>query len=245
MIRMRLIGAALLVAFALGAVVATAAQAEEAPFFSVKGTRLKSGETRTFTAKAIQHFEFEGAGITVSCADLKLKEEVLLGSEPGEPGTGQGFGELSVCEVTGNGEGCTIEEPIVTSQTKGELVEDKTKTKLLALFKPAKGLVYVTVKFKAGGGGKCKIETAKVTGSITAEVLNEKEDPVESGTEIKEDKSWLLKFPDQQPVHVWLIKGGVGSEVEVSPLEVGGAPMLITGEASGSLTSGEEWSPLF
>jgi hypothetical protein len=38
--RSRLIGVALLAVFALGAVVASAAQAEEAPFWTVKGTRL-------------------------------------------------------------------------------------------------------------------------------------------------------------------------------------------------------------
>jgi hypothetical protein len=54
--RSRLIGVTLLAIFALGTVAASAAQAEEAPFWTVKGTRLEAGQTRFITAKEVNPF---------------------------------------------------------------------------------------------------------------------------------------------------------------------------------------------
>ena len=51
--RVRLMLVALLGVFAFSAVVAAAAQAEEAPFWSREGTRLAKGETHYITSKII------------------------------------------------------------------------------------------------------------------------------------------------------------------------------------------------
>ena len=49
--RVRLMLVALLGVFAFSAVAAAAAQAEEAPFWSIGGTRLEEGKTHYITAK--------------------------------------------------------------------------------------------------------------------------------------------------------------------------------------------------
>jgi hypothetical protein len=242
--RTRSIGVALLAMLAFSAVAAAGAQAEEAPFFSVAGTRLKAGEAKAFTAKAVHDFTFATEIGTVSCAKSRLEEEVILGSEAGEPGTGIGFGELSECSVSGNGAGCRVEEPIVPSKIKGELVEGANEKQLLVLFEPAKGKVFATVRFKAGKGSNCIVESTKVTGAAVGEILNEKEEPIESGQQPGSAKSWLLRFPSAQIHKVWVIKDGTGTEVELEPLEALGTEVSLTGTAAGSLVSEAQWSPL-
>jgi hypothetical protein len=78
---------ALLSVFAFSAVVAAAAQAEEAPFWSIKGTRLAAGETHFITAKSYTpttKLVSVPLGITTTCEKVKLKEGVLLGSKEGK-----------------------------------------------------------------------------------------------------------------------------------------------------------------
>jgi hypothetical protein len=252
--RFRLIAVALLAVFALGAVVASAAQAEEAPYWTVGGTRLEAGQTRFITAKEVKPFVLTGGGLTITCTETNvLPHGVLLGSEPGEPGTNDEIVTFKACKVKGNDETAECEkvtEPINTTNLKSELVEDKTKTKLLVLFQPASGSLLAELKFPAA----CKIPVAKVTGSVNAEVLNQKEEPVELPSKKVQAKSWLLSFPAQQPVNIWLIKGGVGKEVETKALEVNATPATLSGTAlvllaelnskNELVSTEEEWSPL-
>jgi hypothetical protein len=259
--RFRLMGIALLVVFALGAIVASAAQAEEAPYWTVTGTRLEAGQTRFITAKTYKTsvpFVLTGGTTAISCTETTvLPHGVLLGSEPGNPGTADLISSFKNCKVEGNekvkGEKPECEkvtEPINTTNLKAELVLDKTKTKLLVLFQPAAGTLLAEPKFPTG----CKFESTKVTGSVLAEVLNSKEEAITTSSAKVEEESGLLKFPATQPVHVWLIKGGTGTEIEAKGLEAFGTPATLSGIAlvllaelnsSNQLVStGELWSAL-
>jgi hypothetical protein len=255
--RFRLIGLALLAVFALGAVMASAAQAEEAPYWTVTGTRLEAGQTRFITAKEVSPFVLNSPSLKlkVTCDETSvLPHAVLLGSEPGEPGTNDEIVTFDDCTVEGNGSGseCTkVTEPINTVNLKSELVEDKTKTKLLVLFQPASSNLLAELKFPKG----CKVEIAKVTGSVNAAVIDEATgDPVELPSKKEEAESWELKFPASQPVDIWLIKGGVGKEVETKALEVNGTLAELSGTAlillaelnknNELVSTDEEWSPL-
>jgi hypothetical protein len=254
--RFRFIAVALLAVFALGAVVASAAQAEEAPYWTVGGTRLEAGQTRFITAKEIHPFVLAQAtlGVTITCTETSvLPHGVLLGSEPGEPGTNDEIVTFKACKVTGNGSGATCEtvtEPINTTNLKSELVLDKTKTKLLVLFQPASGTLLAELTFPKG----CKVEAIKVTGSVLAEALNEKEEEITTSSSKTQYKSGFLRFPKVQPIDFWLIKGGVGKEVETKELLVNGLTATLSGTAlillaelnskNELVSTNEEWSAL-
>jgi hypothetical protein len=253
--RFRFAAVALLAVFALGAVAASAAQAEEAPYWTVGGTRLEKGQTRFITAKAVTSFVLTSSEVAITCTATEvLPHGVLLGSEPGEPGTNDEIVTFKTCSVTGNGSGseCNkVTEPINTTNLKSELVLDKTKAKLLVLFQPNSGSTLATLTFPKG----CKVESTKVTGSVNAEVVNQKtEAPVETTSTKEQAESWWLRFPAAQPVHVWLIKGGKGEEIETKPLEAFGGPVTLSGTAlvllaelnskNELISTKELWSPL-
>jgi hypothetical protein len=242
--RLRLMGVALLAVFALGAVAASAAQAEEAPSWVVNGARLGAGQTRFITAKEVNAVVLSGDGVKIDCTTVELLPgAAILGSAAGESGANGETVTLKSCSVEGNGSGseCSkITEPINTKNLKSELVLDaKTKTKLLVLFQPAVGATLAELKFPKG----CKIESSKVAGSLVTEVLTDPaEKPVELPIKTEQAKSWLLKLPATQPVDVWLIKGGIGKEVEIKQFEFDGIEATLSGTVSISLESGEEWA---
>jgi hypothetical protein len=257
MSRFRLMGVMLLAVFALGAVVASAAQAEEAPFWTIGGSRLKAGKTHNITAKTFKEaepFVLSAGGVEVSCTTTKLKPGVLLGSEPGEPGLNDEVVEFSGCKVTGNGEKCKeVESPIVTNVVKSELVLDTTKKKLLTEFLPNTGAAFVKLKFeKVGANEGCTFGTTTVEGSVAGEDLTDPgEAAVEVGQEAKEAHSWLTRFPKTQIKEVWLIKGGVGATAKVglkafglAASLVGTALVLLANSKFETEESGPEWSPL-
>src|ERR1700723_1425095 len=105
--RVRLMPVALLAVFALCAVATATAQAEEAPFWSIKGTRLAAGQTRYITGKRYIHFIIDSPALRVRviCAVLKFKEGVILGSNAGEPGRNDEIMEFENCIQEGNGLG--------------------------------------------------------------------------------------------------------------------------------------------
>jgi hypothetical protein len=202
---------ALFSVLALGALTAAAAQAVEAPRWSIGGTDLAEGKTHYISAKAYTNFTLEGAGITLTCTVVKLKEGSLLGSSAGNAGKDNEVIEFSTCTVSGTTGGKTItnckgEEPIVTKAIKSELVETEkavpgTSGSLLTLFAPAEGATFATLKFTPGTGGVCPPET-KVTGEVLGKVLTDPNKPPELGKLVElpavnsaEAKSWLISLP--------------------------------------------------
>lgn len=254
--RFRLIGVSLLAVFALGAVMASGAQAISAPFWSINGTRLAGGKTHNIQAKAFtETFELTvpGAGVKISCKAFKLKGGVLLGSEEANPGTNNEVIIFTECTGTKAGVACAnVNSPgaangtIETHSLKSELVEDAaTKKKLLVEFFPAKGVTFVTIL--------CGAEEIPVNGQVVAEVKtdNAAEEVPELGKALKQGKSWLLEVEKPQPTHVWLIKAGVGSEVELEALTADGLAAEQSGTALVLLANSKfeseetlEWSPL-
>jgi hypothetical protein len=179
----------------------------------------------------------------VTCTGLKVKGGILQGSNEGEPGKDEETFELSGCIVEKNGEDCSVEEPVVSSTLKSELVEDAaTKKKLGIEFFAAAGSPLLKIKFK----GTCKVAGASLTGYVVAEVLTDPgEEVIElEGTKHGSAKSWLFKIQSPQPTHVWLIHEEIGGEVSVPQLEVIPFRATLTGTALVTLESGDEWSPL-
>jgi hypothetical protein len=226
--RFRLIGVALLAVFALGAVVASGAQAEPAPFFSIGGAKLAAGRTHNIDARATEEFVLKSASGSdiIKCAGLGTVGGVLLGSAEGTQGSANQVTVFSGCHLTGNGAACHLApteggaettEQITTEPIKSELVENVEGThggkQLLEAFFPvskAKGFV------KLNFGGECTLKSTIVGGSTVAEVVldNAGEGKIELGQPAQERTSWKLKFPSTAITKVWLVSGGVGKEVE-------------------------------
>ena len=261
--RVRPMLVALLGVFAFSAVAAAAAQAEEAPFWTVPKSegsketkRLAAGETRFITAKSYNTIVFgaPSLGIRIACPAVKLKNGVLLGSNAGEPGAGSAVLEFEKngtenCAQTGNGTACKVVEPIVSTNVRAELVENTTKKKLLVEFKPETAR-FTTIKFE----GTCNIGETSTEGSVAAEVLTDPNngtlgEAVELPNTHKVATSWLLNFPETPIRKVWLIKAGVGSEVSVGLLAAGeevtleGTALVLLANSKRE-TVEEKWSPL-
>ena len=262
--RVRLMLVALLGVFAFSAVAAAAAQAEEAPFWSIGGTRLEEGKTHYITAKVYnvtgqpEGFLLQAAtGQVFHCPFIRLKEGVLLGSKAGNPGTKdeiiEFFGESGKpCTLTGNGSPCKPREPIVTNPVKSELVESEKSTTaaLLTEFFTSSG-PFVRLEFEGTG---CVEKETLVSGKVAGEV---REDPnngtlggvVKLPNEKKEAKSWLVNFPATAIRHVWLIKAGLGEETKLELVSFGETSTL-SGTALILLANAKKesdetlWSPL-
>lgn len=240
--------------FAFGVV---AASAQAVPFWTIGGTRLEAGQTHNISAKLFSAsftVTTPELGIVLSCKKLTTeKTGVLLGSNEGEPGKNDEVLVLTECEVSGNGEGCTVEEPVRSAPLLSELVENVEKKeagkKLLIEFFPvvaANGLW--TKKFK---GAKCKILESTVTGSMVAEVLTDpSEGVVELGQAATQATSWLFKFPKEPVKEVWLVTNGTGTVAKKIGLALGGDESTAEGTilvllANSKFESEEKlWSPL-
>jgi hypothetical protein len=266
----RLILVALLGVLATGAITITAAQAVEAPRWSIAGTDLTEGKTHYITGKKYGPSKVTAGSVTLECEAIKLLEGSLSGSSPGNAGKGSGVIELTKCTVSGKIGGQTIEkckvnEPIRTNAIKSELVEtekaepEKEKGSLLVLFSPAAGTSFETVSFTTETGGHCPPAT-NITGQVAGKVLTDPEDEpelgelVELGQTKKEAKSWLVNFPATPIRKVTRIAGGKASEVATTGLEAFSEEVGMEGTALVSLakknTKGEfesettDWSPL-
>src|ERR1700682_4576344 len=89
---------------ALSAVTAVAAQAVEAPRWSIGGGGqiLGAGETHFITAKIYSaNFKLRTGNVTVTCTALKLKEGSLLGTAAGNGGKNNEVIEFNNCKVSG------------------------------------------------------------------------------------------------------------------------------------------------
>jgi hypothetical protein len=244
MTRIKTIGLTLLAVSAFGAIAASAAQAEEAPFWSVNGSRLKAGETRNITSSVTPGSKFlikMGTDV-ITCTAFKLKVGVLLGSNAGEPGTSDEVVVFEGCTIAGNGTPCNVAngKTITTENVKSELVENSAKKQLLTEFFPAAGVIFANLKFEGTG---CEMTETKVEGSVAAEALTEKGAVIELPGPAESAVTGKLKFPATSIKKIWLIKGGTGSEVAVA-LKSFGVATTLEGEADIKLASGEKWSAL-
>jgi len=237
---------------ALGALTAAAAQAVEAPRWSIGGTTLAEGKTHYISTKIYSKvFKLRTGVITIECSEVKLKEGALLGSSAGNPGKNNEVIEFSTCKVSGVTEKKTIEncevnenKPIVTRAVVSELVETENaepankKGSLLTLFAPVTGTLFVTIPFNviSGKTGVCP-PPAQVSQEVIGEVYTDPGTPPTLGTLVSlesgvtEAKSFLINFPGTAITKVTLIKGGVASQVTDKQLEAFGEPATLEGTA--------------
>jgi len=244
---------ALLAVFALGAVVASAAWAEEAPHWTIEGTALKKNETREIKAEAVNGgltLGIAALGTNIHCNKAKVATGAVLAG--GEPGTSNSVSEFEECTQTGNGSptACEVKEgKIVTNPIRAELVMNTELTSYLIEFVPASGEEFVTIKFK----GTCTLKEAIVKGLVLASVYTDpttdggKNEP--AGPSTPENTSFLLRFPDEPASkEVWLWKENSKGEIlhEVFKpatllTSVAGDAATLTGEILISLTSGKKY----
>jgi len=249
--RAKTMGVVLLALFAFSAIAATAAQAEEAPFWSIQGTRLAAGKTFELTAKAKTNQTLTAAGITITCTALALKEgAVLLGSNAGEPGRSDEIIKYTGCKVAGNGEPCEVATPgkeeVVTEALTNELAYASNKKSLVVEFKPIKGTILSKLKFSGSG---CKETETSVHGVAVAKALTEAEVLLELPNAVAQATSFLLKIEPTVKTKIWLITAGVGSEVETEEITAFGHEATLAGTALILLAEKGKsveklWSPL-
>jgi len=240
--RRRLMLVALFGVLALGALTASAAQAVEAPRWSVAGTTLGANEThyitaKIYTTKEFPRFTLTAAGRVISCAAARLNPGVLLGSSAGNAGKNNEVIEFfGNCTVTGNGGNCKVTEPIVTNPVKSELVETEKATgtsgSLLTLFEPEGTSGFVKLGFT---GSECIVASTIVSGKVAAQVRRDPENGtlgtlVELGQAKEEAKSWLLNLPSPAIGKVTRFSGGATSEIKVE-LTAFSETSLLTGTA--------------
>ncbi len=128
--RVRLMLVTLFGVLALGALTAAAAQAAEAPRWSIGGTDLAEGKTHFISGTKYSRTSLQTGNIALSCEVGKLVEGSLVGSSAGNAGKGSGVIELSTCTVSGTTGGkpiekCKVNEPIRTNLITTELVESE------------------------------------------------------------------------------------------------------------------------
>ncbi len=269
--RVRLMLVTLFGVLALGALTAAAAQAVEAPRWSIGGTDLAEGKTHFISAKAYStNLKLKTANVTIACTTFKLKEGSLLGSSAGNAGKNNEVIVFEKCTVSGTSGGkpiekCKVKEPIETTPLLSELVESEgsepvnRKGSLLVLFAPFSGSLFATLVFTAETGGNCPPET-KVTGKVAAQVFTDPNTPPTLGLLVTleggatEATSWLINFPATQPKNVVKIEDGsvrlaanpgLAAFSEEAVLEGTALVLLAKRNSNGLLeTESTNWSPL-
>src|SRR5579875_1347687 len=254
MSRFKVIGVFLVVLFALSAVAASAAQAENAPFYSIEGKRLGEGESHHISAKAANSKGLKlvtaEAGIVITCLKTEIEGSTgtIIGSKETEPGTSKEVVVFKECSVTGNGSPCKVEkETIKTNPLKDEQVEDSTGKKLDTLFEPSSGTEFTKVHFE----GTCTNKETAVSGQTVAEdVTDPGEEVVELGQTAKEALSWDLRFPETRIKEVTKYKAGTGTKTKVKELVAfsdasieEGVALVLLANSEGK-TEEKKWSPL-
>jgi hypothetical protein len=218
----------MLAVFAVGAAASPAAHAEEAPYFTIGGTRLIAGRTHNADAKLFRNVILSDASGSskITCTGLGSIGGVINGSNAGTGGSTHEITVFTGCKLTGNGSAChlskteggtTTTETITTEPIRSEQVENveggHVGKQLLTEFVPvsrAKGFL------KLNFGGQCTLKSTIVAGSTVAEATldNASEGQIELGQTPQQRTSWLIRFPENPIKHVWLISGGIGKEVE-------------------------------
>src|SRR5580700_4732890 len=227
---------ALLAALALSAAVASAAQAETAPYFKVGGARLAAGESKEVTGGHVISLYFGSGAQAMKCSVAFDPGAKISGSAEQEHGRIEIVLELSSC--TEGNQHCQIEGIVKSKPLRAELVSAaKGGGDLEAWLRPTTGTEFMRLKFKEGCGyGKEQI----VEGSVVAEIYSGG-NPVEGGKEPAEAKTVELVFPHEAIGEVWLVKEGTGKLQHNTYLSAGIAEIKVVGEVSLALAGGANW----
>jgi hypothetical protein len=223
---------AVLAALVLGVLASSAQAAETAPYFTVGGTRLIAGKTHNADSRVYAGHSFtltnSTSSLVITCEALGTENVVLLGSNFGNPGKGNGIGVFSRCALDeGNGAPeCKLESPVIkTFPMTGELVENVVNSKggkqLLKELRPTNpGEGFADLHFVGEG---CTITETVVSGQVVGEVRLDTagEGPIELGQTPIEATSLLLRFPSTSVTQVWLISNGVGKIQKTKQISFG------------------------
>jgi hypothetical protein len=210
--RVALLGAmALLVVSGFAASAASAA----GPYWHVGGTRFEKGASGIkLQLKGVAKLAVPKAGVTVEC-NGSISEGSAINGNGTNQGQDKGKITYSSCKTTKSE--CKVAEPITTNLTKSYLAIAATQTKIVDVFEPEKGEVFVELKFSKGCG---LLEgTNAVKGDAVAEVIP-------AGVEQKEG---LVVFPE---VAIKKIKHEGGAEQELGGLKVGATNLEATFSAA-------------
>ncbi len=225
--RMRVVGLALVAMLAISAVAAASASATvTGPIWEVGGAKLGTGVEEALTGKASSAYELKGKAFGFIEVAITCKKAANSGSIiGGEPGTDATTIEYTECSSSL----CTPTEPIVT-KAKSELVyyTASSKTFIGDLFSPKTGTVFTEIK--------CGSITAKVTGSIVGELLNEAGEPVlKSGSAA--GKVGFVRFAGSSSEKYENHKG----ESKTAELVLEGNPSTLKGTTEVTLNSGSSY----
>jgi hypothetical protein len=240
MVRIRMAGLIIMALLAMSAIVATAAQAVEGPYFNVAGKRLGAGETREVLAKVSKPYVLKFSGAEVKCTAQKLASGAkIIGASAGNPGLTEQTVKFEGCGVTGNGPGCEVKgggfqtPPLLL--TKG--YSGNRAGKVLGILKPKSGGAFATVQFVGSG---CTVPSATVEGQIAGEAIVGGT-PIEVGKEPPEAKSGELAFPSTPIKTVFEEKEEKVTEVKVAGLKVLGVSTTLEGSSSLTLAGEPLW----
>lgn len=248
--RIRIAGLALLAVLSLGVVVATAAQAAEAPFYSIESKRLGAGETQAVTLTQTASYTLTAGTTVITCVKSGANNSIITGSAAGEPGTSSGTVSYSGCTVAGNGSTCKVghegKGEILTEKLKDELVYDATSKESKSVadeFTPETGKVLAKVTFSGAGCEPLEQGVIAVEGQAVAQVYGgttRKEFLLELGKAPVLATTGTILFPEKKISSVILFKAGVGTQTAIT-LKFGASPASLAGESEVKLSSGKKW----
>lgn len=224
---------AMLAVLALGAVMASAAQAVEAVHFKVAGKKLGEGQSKEITSQAGKVSLGLGKGIS-SCSTAVAPGGKIFGSSAGNPGTGELELEFTNCKG-GEREKCTFSGSAKTTPLKLVLgAVEKTEFtenhgELAALLKPKSGVKVITLHSPACGEVSISGELAVKIGS--GDKVNE---------ETPEAKTLELTMPYPYNNFV-LVEGGLARTFPYGGLRGQLEPIAEEGSVKLELASGENW----
>jgi hypothetical protein len=240
-LRFGAVSAAVVVLVVLLGVLTPAAEAVEAPFFSVADLQLLEGEHQELllAAEGNQVLENKTSKITITCTKIAtVKGALILGSLVGLPSTGEGELVYSGCTVTGNGSSCKVEgEKITTSNLKDELAYEKKEEPLLLgnkfidFFSPASGNTFATVKFT----GTCTFSSTTVGGSLSAGIKNSLKESAGFEENESEEEEGFFETSSKEACKV---AGGKFTECKKPSLTAFGTETTLSSEAKTLLASG-------
>ncbi|MFI5168318.1 MAG: hypothetical protein ACHQQS_17050 [Thermoanaerobaculales bacterium] len=239
-----------LAVFAISAIVATAAQATQGPYYRVAGVRLKAGESKEIiAATAVANFVLANAttGVKVTCTSISLNTAAKITGSSGRNSSGSvetiTFGG---CTVTGNGTGCTVTGGTVKTEPLVNNLAYATSTrtgKILVVFEPEEGARFATIGFTGAGCtvASIAVEPQFTLGGVCGEAWKSGA-AIIVGSEPAEGKVGEINFPaaGSQIATAWVEAAGELAEVKCG-LQSGGTADTLTGRSSFELEGHPNW----
>ena len=195
------------------------------PYWRVNGSRLETGSKQIkLQLKGAAFLKSPSLGVEIRC-NGSISENSAIEGNGTKQGLDKGRVTYSSCTVLLPAkEGCTVAEPITTNQLKSYLATASTQTKIVDVYEPTVGKVFVELKFSKACGETLSSAPVGVLGNIAAELI-----PAE-----KEGQEGLIAFP--QTAITKVMHEGVENKLK---LEVIGAVSTFSGAYGARLENKE------